>query len=104
MKPLLLIAIGAAAVVLAGMAQPSQNPFLGRWDIQVSSPTVSYPDWMEVTEKAGAFSAYVQPRSGGARHINEVKIDGSHLTLTFQPGVVWDLKVQGDKLAGMQKR
>ncbi len=104
MKQLLWTVIGAAAVLTVGPAQPSRNPFLGRWDILVTTPQAAYPDWMEVTEKSGAFSAYVQPRSGGARHINDVKVDGSHLTLTFQPGVIWDLKAEGDKLTGTQKR
>src|SRR2546426_1023384 len=104
MKQLPWIVIGAAAALTMSPAQPSKSPFLGRWDIQVTAAQTSYPDWMEVTEKNGAFAAYVQPRSGGARRVHDVKVDGSHLTLTFQPGVIWDLTAEGDKLTGAQKR
>ena len=103
MNQLLWVAIAGSALSSAGLAQP-KTPFLGRWDINVTTPQATYPDWMEITEKDGALEAYIQPRSGGARRTKEVKPDGSRIVITTPQGQIWDLKIDGDKFTGVQKR
>jgi hypothetical protein len=106
MKQLFLIAISAAA--LSGSAVAQKNPFLGRWDLTMTTSTDSYPDWMELSESGGKLDALIQPRSGGARHATEARLDGSRLIVTpgggRGPAMVWELEAQGDKLTGSIKR
>ena len=104
MKHLLWTALAGVAVLAVGSAQKPQNPFLGRWDINVTTPQASYPDWMEITEKDGALEAYIQPRSGGARRTRELKSDGSRLVIHMAQGQIWDLKAEGGRFTGTQKR
>jgi len=104
MKQLLRIVIAGAAVLGAGSGQGTKNPFLGRWDINVTTPQGSYPDWMEVTEKDGRLEAYIQPRSGGARRTKELKAQGSRLIINMPQGQFWELTAAGDKFTGVQKR
>jgi hypothetical protein len=95
----------ATGLVSFGLAQNSKNPFLGRWDITVTTPQgVTYPDWIEVTEPGGSPAALIQPRAGGAGPAKDVKADGNHLTLTRAPGVTWDVTLQGDHFTGAEKR
>ena len=47
MKQLFLIAIAAAALSTSAAAQ--KNPFLGRWDLTITTSTDSYPNWMELS-------------------------------------------------------
>ena len=97
-----------AALLTIGLAQNSKNPFLGRWDITVTTSRDTYPDWMEVSEKDGRLAALVQPRSGGARPASEVKLDGNRLMVTMGGGrgaaTVWELTANGDSLSGAAKR
>jgi hypothetical protein len=97
MRPLLL-AFALAAVL---PAQPSGNPFLGRWDLNITTPNgTTYPDWIEVTQTGGALSARIQPRGGGAFTAQGVQLEGSRLIVTARQGTTWDLTVEGRKLAG----
>ena len=79
--------------------------FTGRWDITVTTPNATYPDWMEVTDSG----ARVQPRGGSVHPVTVVKEDGSHLSLLVskasskRPEVTWELTVNGDKLSGTEK-
>jgi hypothetical protein len=105
-----LFCIGGAAAVLftACLAQDSKNPFLGRWDVTVTSGQDTYPDWIDVQEKDGKLAAHVQPRSGGAVWASEVKPDGNRLTVTMGggsgPATVWELSTKGDAFSGSLKR
>jgi len=119
MKPFSLLAVLGAALVWPALAK---SPFAGRWDIVVTpqanaqktakSPQalMPYPDWMELMEKEGGATLRIQPRSGGAREIQDFKLEGSHLGLTLAaanakgPALSWELDVKGDKLTGIQKR
>lgn len=100
----LFLAIAAAALLLSsGLAQKSKNAFLGRWDITVTTPRDTYPDWMEVSEIDGKLDAFIQPRAGGASHHSDVKVDGDRLTVALGQ-VSWDLKAQGDQFTGTMLR
>jgi len=106
MKQLWSLLIVAGAFCGAGLAQ--KNPFLGRWDLTITAGQDTYPDWMEVTETGGKLDALIQPRSGGARHASEVKLDGAKLRITpgggRGPALAWELTAQGDRLTGTIKR
>jgi hypothetical protein len=108
MKHLGLLPIAFASLVPLAAAQ--SNPFVGRWDITVTTPRDSYPDWMEVKEADGHLAALIQPRSGSTRVATEVKQQGSHLRLTLiaatnqAPATTWDLAIEGGKLLGTSKR
>jgi hypothetical protein len=105
MKALLLI----LAVGLPAFPQ-AKNPFLGRWDLNLTSPRGAWPQWMEIVEKDGKLDGRVQPRGGAVRPIAGARIENDHLLLTVQaatqrtPELVWDLTVSGDRLAGTQKQ
>jgi hypothetical protein len=96
-------------LVIPALPQKS-NPFAGRWDITVTLPDSSYPDWMELVDKNGVPEVRVQPRGGSVHPATNVKVEGSHLTFTFSPGtanrpeVTWELNANGDRLTGAQKR
>ncbi len=95
--------MGAAALYGA-------NPFAGRWDITVTTPNGSYPDWMEVVDQGGNLSARVQPRGGSVHPAAGVAMKGDHLIVTVtaaaanRPAVTWDLTAQGDRFTGTQRR
>jgi hypothetical protein len=101
MKRALTVAIFGSLLLHA------ETPFTGRWDIHVTTDKESYPDWMEVM---GDGQVRVQPRTGSVHPANNVKIDGSHLTLTLSPAnkknpeTTWDLTVSGKNFTGTQKR
>ena len=104
MKRITIVAIFGSLLIHAA------SPVAGRWDIKVSTDKDTYPDWMELVEKDGAPQVRVQPRTGSVHPVTNVKLDGSHLTLTFSaatkknPEVTWDVTVSGDRLTGTQKR
>jgi hypothetical protein len=106
MKQLFTLLIAAAAFSSVGTAQ--KNPFLGRWDLTITAATDTYPDWLEVTEAGGKLDALIQPRSGGARHASDAKLEGSRLIVTpgggRGPVTTWELTAQGEKLTGSIKR
>ncbi len=105
----LCLALCAFASILPFAAAES-NPFVGRWDITVTTPTDHYPDWMEVKETNGQISALIQPRTASTRVAADVKLQGSHLTFTLipaakgGPATTWDLTMNGDRLAGTSRR
>ena len=99
--------IAAAALASAAFAQ--SNPFLGRWDLTVTSPRSTANQWMEIIEKDGKLDGRIQPGGGASRPIAGAKVEGSHLIVIVQPAgrgpeVTWDLTADGNKISGVQKR
>ena len=101
--------IGLFLMLASALAQPGKNPFAGRWDITVTTPRDTYPDWLEVVDKDGKLEVRMQPRGGTVHPVSEVKMVESHLLLTVSaggrkgPATLWDLTMQGsDKLVGVQ--
>jgi 3-keto-disaccharide hydrolase len=105
MKKLCLI----LALALPALPQ-AKNPFLGRWDLTLTSPRATWPQWMEIVEQDGKLDGRIQPRGGAVRPIVAAKVEGGHLLVTVQnanqrsPEVTWDLTVSGDQLTGTQKQ
>ncbi len=95
---------------LATLAVMAANPFAGRWDMTVTTPAATYPGWMEVSDKDGAPQVRVQPRAGSVHPVAGVTLDGRHLSLTVsaaaanRPATTWELRVEGDRITGTQKR
>ena len=110
MKRFCCVLILTAAAFRPALSKKESNPFLGRWDLDVTAPNAAYPGWMEVTEKDGSLGARVQPRGGSARTATSVSVDGSHLTLVFTPAgpkaspMTWEANFALDRIAGSQKR
>jgi hypothetical protein len=109
MKP--LYAALAVAATLIGTAQSqTRNPFLGRWDLVVTSPRGTANQWMEIVEKDGKLDGRIQPGGGAVRPIVSAKVDASHLIVTVSaatdrvPEVTWDVTTDGTKISGVQKR
>jgi hypothetical protein len=94
----------------AGLPIEAASPFAGRWDITVSTPKESYPDWMELVERDGKPEVRIQPQAGSVRPAVDVKLDGAHLALTVfaadakGPATIWVLDVKDDRLTGAQQR
>jgi hypothetical protein len=103
-----ILPIFTAAVAFSAIAAAQSNPFLGRWDLTITTPQATYPDWIEVSDKGGKLDALIQPRSGGTVHAAEAKVDSGHLVLTVGggrgPASTWELTAAGDKLTGSIKR
>jgi 3-keto-disaccharide hydrolase len=114
MKRAILLVFGA--VILR-----AETPFLGRWDINVTTArfttdpdsgfvgAATYPDWMEVRLENDRPQVRVQPRTGSVRPVSKVDLDGSHMTLTLEPAgrnpeITWDLTFANGKISGVQKR
>jgi hypothetical protein len=97
------------AVTLPAFPQ-AKNPFLGRWDLNLTSPRATWPQWMEIVEKDGKLDGRIQPSGGAVRPIVAARVENSHLLITVQSAtqraaeMTWDLTVSGDKLTGAQKQ
>lgn len=90
-----------ALLCLPTMAQ--SNPFVGRWDITVTTATDSYPQWMEVKQD-GDFAIRIQPRGGAVRPAVNAKMESDRILVTLvpkvgdRPDIVWELTpAQGGK-------
>ena len=99
-----LLVLVAAGLLMPALSKKAGNPFTGRWDITVTAGSTTYPDWIEVTEKDSGPAVRIQPRGGSVRPVKEVRMEASHLILTLNPGAIWDVTVNGDRLTGVQKR
>jgi Domain of Unknown Function (DUF1080) len=91
-------------------SQKGASPFSGRWDITVTTPNSTYPNWMEYASKDGSAEVRVQPRGGSVHPVSVVKSEGSKLTLLVskanakQAETTWELSVNGDQLTGTELR
>ncbi len=96
------IGLTIAAGCLAALAQDS-NPFLGRWDFNITTPRGTRAAWIGVSDKGGKVDVWFQPTGGNVYEVKNFKISGSHLTLTLSPTMSWELDAAGGKLTGVQK-
>jgi hypothetical protein len=85
------------------------NPFLGHWDFDVQTPNGIGANWLGVSDKDGKLEVWFQPTGGHVHPVEDVKLNGSHLTLVVtpatgsHPATTWDLDASGNKLTGTQK-
>jgi hypothetical protein len=110
MKQILLAAIAAGIALVPALPEKGSQPFTGRWDLTITTPSATYPSWLEVTDRDGRVEARVVGRTGSVHPATEVKIDGSRLSLVAaeqfgkRTKITWELNEQGGKLTGVQKR
>lgn len=110
MKRILIIPIAAVALFLPSRSNAADKPFTGRWDLTVTTPKATYPDWIEYTEENGQPHVRVQPRGGGVQTASRVKVNGATLSATVLPhngkgpGTTWVVTAEGDRLTGSVKR
>jgi hypothetical protein len=92
------------------LANAQSNPFVGRWDFNVTTPGGVGANWLGVKENAGNVEIWFQPTGGNVYQVKDFKISGKHLFLNLTPtnakrtGMTWDLDADGNKLTGTQKR
>lgn len=60
----------------------SVEPFLGRWDLTLKSPTREYPSWLELSQTDGVLKANMVGRFGNAQPVPKVNINQGKLTFT----------------------
>lgn len=103
------LAVLAAAFALPALSQ-ANNPFVGRWDLTLTGPRGSWPQWMEIVQQDGKLDGRIQPQGGSVRPIAEAKLEGDRLLIVVSkateraPEVTWDLKIESKNLVGTQKR
>jgi hypothetical protein len=109
----IISALLAAAVLLlvvptAGVA-PSDNDYLGRWDITISAQGNSRPRycWLEVTKEAGAFKGRFNQGGGAVFLLPELAINKGELVFQHPVGkpadklaAVYRARLTGGKLEG----
>ncbi len=104
-----LIAVLLPVLFAPFSLQSADNPFLGRWDLTVTSPQRTWPQWMELKEENGKITGRIQPQGGAVRDIVSAQMEGTHLVIVNGPAgqnpeVTWNLTASGDKISGFQKR
>lgn len=110
MKRFLIIPIAAAAFFLSACSNSGEKPFAGRWDLTVTGPTATYPDWIEYKEENGKPHVRIQPRGGGVQTASVVSVNGATLSATVLPhsgdgpGTTWEVTASGDTMTGTIKR
>ena len=112
MKPVQLICTLALAAQypLASLASPTE-PLAGRWDLTITTPTETYPSWVDIQFVDGAPKVRVQGKVSSVHPATDVKLDGaSHISFSTsewfgkQVPVTWELTVADGALTGYQKR
>ena len=100
------------AFVLAAFAQSRGNPFVGKWNFNITTPVGTRASWLAVSDNNGNVEVRYQPTGGNVYQVRDFKLEGSRLTLTVSrssptrpvPLTTWELEAHGDKLTGVQKR
>ena len=85
-------------------AQTTGNPFIGRWDFNVTTSAGPRANWLGVSEKNGKLEVWFQPTGGNLYEVKDFKLDGAHLSLKLSGAMTWELDANGEKLTGVQKR
>jgi hypothetical protein len=105
----LVIGLAISTACLTVLAQQKSNPFLGRWDFNITTPGGNRASWIGVSEKDGKLEVWYQPTGGNVFEVKDFKMTGSHLSLAIspatakRPAMMWELDVTDDKLTGVQK-
>lgn len=93
-----------STLILPTLAQKNSNPFLGRWDFNITTSTGARANWLGVSEKDGKLEVWFQPTGGNLYEVKNFKVDGAHLTLNLSGPMTWELDANDGKLTGVQKR
>ncbi len=110
MKQFAITLIVTLALAVPALPQNKSNPFVGRWDFNITTPQGTRASWLGITDKNGSVEVWYQPTGGNVFQVKDFKQNGSHLTLVLspgsgnRPGMTWELTAAGDRLTGVQKR
>jgi hypothetical protein len=96
----------------AATASPDQassvEPFLGRWDLTLKTPSRDYPSWLEIRQENGQLKAQMVGRWGNARPLPKVEVSNGLLTFVSpkeeegsKDDMVFQGKLAGDNLSGL---
>jgi len=104
-----LAVLAVVAAMSISLGSQTRNPFLGRWDFNVTIPAGNRGTWLGVFERNGVVEVWHQPTGGHVMLIKDVTFSGAHMTMVSpatpsQPLTVWELNASGDRLSGVQKR
>lgn len=106
-----IFTLAIAAAFLTASAQQGSNPFLGRWDFNITTPSGgNSASWVGVTDEHGPVQVWYQPTGGNVFEVQGFTLTGSHLTIPVaaatatRPATVWELDAKDGKLTGVQKR
>jgi len=100
----------AFTLLIPALCRAEGNPFLGRWDFNITTPNGMRASWLGLMERNGKLELWFQPTGGNVYQVKDFKLNGSHLTFTLpqgsgnRPAMTWELDASGDKLTGAQKR
>jgi 3-keto-disaccharide hydrolase len=110
MKQLCVLLVAAVTATPALAQMNAHQPFAGRWDLTIKTPTDSYPSWMDFTEASGTPTVRIVGRVASVHPATGVKLSGSHLSFTSSEyfgkeiTVTWEISSTNGKLSGTQKR
>lgn len=96
------------AALSALSAQP--NPFLGRWNFNIQTPTGQRASWLGISERDGALVVMYQPTGGNVFQVKDARVEGGKLILNIaasgptRPAVVWELASRDGRLVGVARR
>src|SRR5271157_3936442 len=106
MHKLVVSLIALSALSMPAFAQPgaAANPFVGRWDFNLTTPGGTRAAWLGISEKDGQLAVWFQPTGGNVYQVKDFKLDGTRLTINFSPTQTWQLDAVDGKLTGVGKR
>ncbi len=82
----------------------SPNPFLGRWDFNVTNPNGVGANWLGVSATPAGIEVWFQPTGGHVIQLKDFTIDGNKMTFKPAADTTWELAAANGKLSGTQKR
>jgi hypothetical protein len=98
------------ALLPAALLHGANNPLVGRWNFNITSPSGTRAVWLGVSEKNGGLEVWYQPTGGNVYQVKEFKVTGSHMSLTLsaandkRPALTWEADADGDKITVVQRR
>ncbi len=93
-----------SSFLLPALLSAQTNPFVGRWDFDITLPNGKpAANWLGIKAQGDNLDIWFQPTGGHVFHVPDYKVNGSHLTLNISHTLTWDLDASGGKLTGTQK-
>jgi Domain of Unknown Function (DUF1080) len=97
-------------VLLPAAQAQAKNPFLGRWDFDLTGVEGFHASWMGVSEKDGKLEVLFQATEAHVAPVQTVTVNGSHMTVVVSaatersPARILELTIANGKISGVQKR
>src|ERR1043166_4709771 len=86
----------AFTLLIPALCRAEGNPFLGRWDFNITTPNGMRASWLGLMERNGKLGLWFQPTGGNVYQVKDFKLNGSHLTFTLprgsgnRPAMTWE--------------